>query len=47
MKQQIKIEEYRTRMIFMCKNIDISYLRIIISMHEGKEPYTTISKKGT
>ena len=38
MKQQIKIEEYRTRMMFICENIDISIIRKMISMQRGEEP---------
>ena len=44
LKQQIKIEEYRTRMMFICENIEISIIRKMISMHRGEEPWTTISK---
>ena len=44
LKQQIKIEEYRTRMMFIYENIDIFYLRKMISMQLGEEPWTTISK---
>ena len=44
LKQQIKIEEYRTRMMFICENIDISIIRKMISMQRGEEPWITILK---
>ena len=42
--QQIKIKEYRTRMMFICENIDISIIKKMISMQRCKEAWTTISK---
>ena len=44
LKQQIKIEEYRTRMMLFCVNIDKSIIKKMISMQQGEEPWTTISK---
>ena len=44
LKQQIIIEEYRTRMIFICENIDMSIIRKMICKQRGGEPWTTISK---
>ena len=31
-------------MMFICENIDISYLKKMISMQQGEEPWTAISK---
>ena len=44
LKQQIKMEEYRTRMMFICENIDISIIRKMIGMQQGEEPWITNSK---
>ena len=44
LKHKIKIEEYRTRIMFMCENLDMFYTKRIQSMEKGREPWQSISK---